>query len=111
VRRLEAAHCAHLDGAAHRHGSLNGSFAADITPGSGQIRGTQWLSTDGFSSDQASDMHTFGPGGHTLQLIVVDVNGLTAIDRVTVTVTDGAGNSPPLLMAWADPRGRSRLRS
>lgn len=84
-------------------GSLNGTFAADITQGSGPIQGQQWLSTDGFSSDLAADMHVFGPGGHTLQLIVVDTNGLTAIDRVTITVTDPSGNMPPQVTAFATP--------
>jgi MYXO-CTERM domain-containing protein len=84
-------------------GQLNANFSAEIVAGSGTINGQQWLSTDGFSSDLAADTHVFEPGGHTLQLIVVDSNGLTAIDRVQITVSDAAGNEPPRVIAWATP--------
>jgi large repetitive protein len=84
-------------------GSLAANFSAEIIPGTGTIHGQQWISTDGFSSDLAADSHTFQPGTHTLQLIVVDSNGLTAIDRVQVSVTDASGNEPPRVAVWATP--------
>ncbi|MBS1151322.1 MAG: repeat-associated core domain protein, partial [Myxococcaceae bacterium] len=87
------------------NGQLTLSFACDCQVGSAPITGYQWLSTDGYFSDQPTDQHVFGPGGHTLQLIVVDGNGLSAIDRIFVSVPDAMGNQPPLVAIFADPPG------
>src|SRR5207248_3117875 len=62
-------------------------------------------STDGFFSDQPADSHGFTPGGYTLQLIVVDAKGLSAIDRVQLRVPDASQNQPPFATVSADPAG------
>jgi uncharacterized protein (TIGR03382 family) len=86
-------------------GSLAATFSCDCSVGTGTVSGHQWLSTDGFFSDLSEDAHTFGPGGHTLQLMVVDSNGLSAIDRVFVRVADASQNKPPFVSVHASPPG------
>jgi len=84
-------------------GTTEASFSCECAQGSAAITGYQWLATDGLFSDQPMDMHAFGPGTHTLQLIVVDANGLSAIDRLPITVADTGNNQPPFARAYATP--------
>jgi len=82
--------------------SLDVSFSCDCSDGDAPIEAFQWDFGDGELSDKNAISHIFGAGGFDVRLTVVDGNGLTAQDVVSVRVT-GAGNQPPALAASAQP--------
>ncbi len=82
--------------------TLTVGFSCDCRDGSSPIVGYRWDFGDGSLSDAQEIERLFGPGGHEVRLTVFDDEGLSATDRVFISVSDGE-NLPPVVVAQALP--------
>lgn len=82
-------------------GALDVQLSCACTVGDAPIQAWHWDFGDGDVVDAPAVTRTFGPGGWSVRLTVIDARGRVASDRTFLSVTR-AGNLPPLVTASAN---------
>jgi PKD repeat protein len=85
--------------------TLDVAFQCDCAPGSAPISAVSWDFGDGTSSSELSPTKVFRPGNHEVALVVVDENGLTAMDQRIITVREPEYVPPQCSASAAPPSG------